>query len=257
MMQINYGNVMYNVVATKKDSNNLILMLQDKTGKMYQVEAKKIILYYYERKAYEMLNKATDLSELIKNISNTNLILNTIPEYNLIKKIDSNFNIGQEDIKVIINKIYNQYNQKNNVQQSNVNNSVNQEAKQSVLETQSNVNVKKEENNIPFGNISEERKMELSRMSIEQLMFNVQMNPGNEEENEFIRYLIENKKETSTISYVPNSSDNNTIDYEQNKLLRKNLIRPNGYAVDTFIIFFSGIVLGISIMIIISLLIRL
>ena len=55
MMQINYGIVMYNVKKKKKDSNNLILMLQDKTGKMYQVEAKKIILYYYERKAYELL----------------------------------------------------------------------------------------------------------------------------------------------------------------------------------------------------------
>ena len=257
MMQINYGNVMYNVVATKKDSNNLILMLQDKTGKMYQVEAKKIILYYYERKAYELLNKINDLSELIKNISNTNLILNTIPEYNLIKKIDSNFNIGQEDIKVIINKIYNQYNQKNNIQQSNVNNSVNKESNQNVLKAQSNVSVKKEENNIPFGNISEERKNELSRMSSEELMFNVQMNPGNEEENEFIRYLIENKKDTNKISYIPNNSDDNVINYDQNKLLKKTLIRPNGYTIDTFITFFAGIVLGVSIMIIISLLIRL
>ena len=257
MMQINYGNVMYNVVATKKDSNNLILMLQDVSGKMYQVEAKKIILYYYERKAYEMLNKATDLSELIKNISNINLILSSIPEYIMLKKVDSNFNIVSEDIKDIINKVYNYFNQKNNVQQSNMNADTNQNAVDMQNKNQSNISVKKEESNIPFGNISEERKMELSRMSIEQLMFNVQMNPGNEEENEFIRYLIENKKETSTISYVPNSSDNNTIDYEQNKLLRKNLIRPNGYAVDTFIIFFSGIVLGISIMIIISLLIRL
>ncbi len=256
-MQINYGNTMYNVVATKKDSNNLILMLQNKTGKMYQVEAKKIILYYYERKSYELLNKINDLSELIKNISNTNLILNTIPEYSLIKKIDPNFNIGQEDIKFIVNKTYNYFNKKNNVQQKIINSNVKQESNQNVSEVQSNSNVKKEENNIPFGNIPIERKNELSRMSSDELMFYLQMHPGeNEELKEFIRYLIENKKEVNKISYVSND-DNNNINYQQNKALRKNLIKPNGYTLDIFITFFSGIVLGIFLMIIISLLIRL
>ena len=254
MMQINYGNVMYNVVATKKDSNNLILMLQDKTGKMYQVEAKKIILYYYQQKAFELFNQTKDL----KVLNNINLILRYIPEYNLMKKIDANFNITSEDVKIIVDKIYSQVNKIVNVQPNNT--TVNSNQSRSSVQNQvlENKNEKKEESNIPFGNVSNERKNEFSRMSSEELMFYLQMHPGEDEEvKDFIRYLIDNKQESSKISYVPTNDEKVSVDYGQPKLLQKSLTRPNGYAVDIFITFISGIVLGTGIMIIISLLIRL
>lgn len=248
MMQINYGNIMYNVVATKKDSNNLILMLQDASGKMYQVEAKKIILYYYERKAYEFLNKVNDL----RLLSNMELILSYIPEYNLMKKIDPNFTITLEDINIVVNKISNQVNKKVYVASvtQNTNNVQNNKPQEE--------SIKKEVNNTPFGSISNERKNEFSKMSSEELMFYLQMHPGeNEEVKDFIRYLIDNKQESSKISYVPTNDEKVSVDYGPQKLLQKSLTRPNGYAVDIFITFISGIVLGISLMTIISLLIRL
>lgn len=241
--KINYGNNIYTIIATNYEAQELVLILQDSNNKTYKISAKNVILYYYNNKAKQLLTTIKDLSELIKIISDINLMLNNIPEYKHIKSLQPDFSIKSEDIKPIVSKIYETYNLQHNSKK-------NQQMNQPPRIINSEVN--NQTNTQLYSEVSEKRKQELGQKSIEELIMLLQLYPNNEE-NDFIRYLIKSKESTKTISITGN--DSNPI-VQQPKTLQKR-IRPNGYVVDNLIILFSGIVLGISLMTIISLLTRL